>query len=732
MASSAESKRTIRFAEFELDLRAGELRADDYHVILPEKPFQILTALLERPGEMVTREELVKRLWPAGTFVDFNLGLNKAVNRLREALRDSAEQPRFIETFPKRGYRFVASISGDAPTDSDGTSPDVLGSRDTSEQYPASKASTGQLGISASASAVAVSNPSLWKAALLTAAALAIALVAVYALHAWRTRSLEPDIEKIQVTKLTDSGRVTLVAISPDGRYVCYSLRQPSGLGLWLRQVSTGSDTQILPADAISFEGLTFSPDGNYIYYVRGDKNDPGFKYLYVMPVLGGPSKLLVKDIDSPINFSPNGNKFVYTRGMPGPNTTEVRVANGDGSENHLLTTVPGIYPGFQPGATWSPDGRTIAVSFQRAGRQSFVLYAVSASDGGMRELHSSSNSIGRPLWLPEGNMLLLVMGDQNGRGQLWTISYPEAEIRRVTNDLTDYDTRSDLTRDAKTMAAVANEIDANVWVAPAEHLDEAKQITSLALPLILISDSPDGRLLAIGKDGRIWSMRADGTERVPFTDAKDVDTLRSCGQYVVIAVRRATATEFLRVDSDGANPTKLASGDLASWSLGCTRDGKSVFYADLRPPHAIWRIPIEGGTPVKIGEGLGDMLLGPLLSSPDQRFLVYNYEEYTPTPVIKIAILPANGGPPVRFIPASGGALALQWSVDGKSLQYMRTENGASNIWERPLDGGKLRQLTKFPTGRIFDFHWSLDGKRLLLTRGEVSSDVVLLSNLR
>ncbi len=112
MESSAESKRIVRIADFELELRAGELRRGDYRVILPKKPFQILTALLERPGELVTRDELVRRLWPAGTFVDFNLSLNKAMNRLREALQDSAEAPRVIETLPKRGYRLIAEVDG--------------------------------------------------------------------------------------------------------------------------------------------------------------------------------------------------------------------------------------------------------------------------------------------------------------------------------------------------------------------------------------------------------------------------------------------------------------------------------------------------------------------------------------------------------------------------------------------------------------------------------------------
>jgi TolB-like protein/DNA-binding winged helix-turn-helix (wHTH) protein/Flp pilus assembly protein TadD len=114
MGVPAESKHSVRFGEFELDLRTGELRTNGRRVILQEKPFRILAALLDRPGEVVSREDLTRRLWPAGTFVDFELGLNKAVNRLRDALEDQAENPRFIETLPRKGYRFIGSI--EAPT----------------------------------------------------------------------------------------------------------------------------------------------------------------------------------------------------------------------------------------------------------------------------------------------------------------------------------------------------------------------------------------------------------------------------------------------------------------------------------------------------------------------------------------------------------------------------------------------------------------------------------------
>jgi Tol biopolymer transport system component len=123
------------------------------------------------------------------------------------------------------------------------------------------------------------------------------------------SRSVRLNLEKFQVTRLTDSGKVELAAISSDGRYVSYAMRGRGGSGLWLHQVATHSDVQVLPADAVGFEGLTFSPDGNYIYYVRADSNDPGFKYLYMMPALGGSSRLLIKDIDSPVSFSPDGQR---------------------------------------------------------------------------------------------------------------------------------------------------------------------------------------------------------------------------------------------------------------------------------------------------------------------------------------------------------------------------------------------------------------------------------------
>jgi serine/threonine protein kinase/Tol biopolymer transport system component len=1011
------SERRARFKNFELDLQAGELRQKDGKIVrLPEQPFRILLTLLERPGEIVLREEIRKRLWPNDTIVDFEHSISAAMNRLRQALGDSAENPGYIETLARRGYRWMVSVqwreaapgcpaSGVTMPGPESTAgnligkkishyrvlemlggggmgvvykaedirlgrsvalkflaEELIGNREALERFEREARAASALdhpnictiyqveehegapfivmqllegetlrdrieartrkgvpfamdellplalqiadGLGAahqkgiihrdikpanifitsrgeaklldfglaklmeleqstssaerqdkeippqgppakppvssphltrtgaamgtasymspeqvrgeqldsrtdlfsfgavlyematgcqpfcgdtvaaihdgivnqtppspvrsnpdvpgrfeaiiskalekdrnkryqSASQIQVDLQRLVRGAkaplrgkqILTMLVLAMAVIIAFSFGArrWLSRSNRLNQENLQINKLTDSGKVDGVAISPDGRYVCYSLRGRGGLGLWLHQLATGRDTQILPADAILFDGLSCSPDGNYIHFVRADKDDPGFKYLYVMPVLGGPSRLLVKDIDSPASFSPNGGQFVYTRGMPARNAIEIRIANADGSGNHLLATFQGVLPGFQPGATWSPDGRTIAVSLLRLGKQSFVLYAVSVSDGSVHELHSSSNAIGRPLWLPEGDTLLLVMSDQNDRGQLWTISYPKGEVRRFTNDLTDYGTRADLTHDGKTMVTVANHIASNVWVAQAGSLGEAKQITSIALPLFEVQETPDGRLLASGQDGKLWSFRADGTERTSFTDLENLSQPTPCGRYIVLTSSRAGKTDMMRVESNGGDATRLLSGDIGS--LACTPDGKYVLYEEKGPPHKIARIPVEGGVPAEMAPVLGEWLVGRLSISPDGKLVAYPYEEYTPAPTIKLAIISTQGGAPTKVIPTPGGAYSsgsLLWSPDGNRLQYTLTEEEASNIWEQPLNGAAPRQLTRFRTGRIFDFHWSRDGKRLLMCRGEISGDVVLLSNLR
>jgi Tol biopolymer transport system component/DNA-binding winged helix-turn-helix (wHTH) protein len=701
----------LSFGLFEADPSSGELYRRGSRVPLQEKPFRVLAMLLERPGELITREEVRKQLWPDGTFIDFDEGLDTALKKLRYALGDSAQNPTFIETVPRRGYRFIAPVTnGDfslLPKDADALVSSVSRSSADGEHK---------------------------RKYLPVLIVTALVLVVAMGISRWKSPKRPFSAEKMEITRLTDTGNATYVAISPDGRYVVHASRVGDKQGLWLRQVATRSNVQILPLEATGFDGITFSPDGDYIYFVRELDNVPGIKYLYSMPTLGGPPRLLIKDVDSPVSFSPNGDQFVFTRGLTTRNETEVRIANADGSGDHLLVILQGTFVGYQVGATWSPDGRTIALALARLMPVHYVLDTIAVDNSSVKELYSSPAEIGRPLWLPEGDGLLLVLNDQNEHQQLWTISYPKGVPRLLRSDLADFDWHIDATRDMKTVATVTTSVVSNIWVAPSTDLSAAQQITSGELSMLSVAGMPDGRILARSRDGKVWILNPDGTQLKLFFDASNVEIPIVCGRFVLFTTETANSTDLLRVGLDGTNATSLATGDVG-WSQACTPEGRDVFWHKMGPPQRILRMPLEGGPSVKIGDVLEDGMMGNLAISPDGKHLAYPFEEHRPVPKMKLAVISVDGEAPPKVLDAPGhvyGEVSLSWSGDGKALQYLLIGDGATNLWQQPIAGGKPKQLTRFTSGEIFRFNWSSDRKQLLLTRGTTTSDIVLLRNLR
>src|SRR5690349_1944014 len=247
----------MRFGTYEVDLRLGELRKHGKRVKLTGQPFQILVILLEHPGNLVTREQLQGRLWPSDTFVDFDRGLNAAINRMREALGDSAENPRFVETLPRRGYRFIAPLIDFRPTSA------TLPAAESNLSPAQTVSSPDALPVSGARERRLVSRR--FKVLLSGVSILAVLVVTVALLSRLSRRGGEWDFQAMKLTRLTQSGNAANVAISPDGRYVVYALREGEEQSLNVRQVATGSDVQILPPDEIVIWGLTFSPDANYI-----------------------------------------------------------------------------------------------------------------------------------------------------------------------------------------------------------------------------------------------------------------------------------------------------------------------------------------------------------------------------------------------------------------------------------------------------------------------------------
>jgi Tol biopolymer transport system component/DNA-binding winged helix-turn-helix (wHTH) protein len=709
----------MRFGTYEVDLRLGELRKNGIRVKLTGQPFQILAILLEHPGDLVTREQIQRRLWPSDTFVDFDSGLNAAINRVREALGDSAENPRFVETLPRRGYRFIAQL---------------VDSRPTSATLPAAESNvspaqtiTGQGALPASeASERRPLSRRLLIGGVFMLAVLAVAMALISRLG---RRSSGWDFQAMKISRVTQSGNATNVAISPDGRYVVYVLREGEKQSLNVRQVATGSDVQILPPDEVVIWSLTFTPDANYIDFIRGEKPDFTDTHLYRMPVLGGTPHLAMQGgIDYGSSYSPDGTEFAFFR-VRSPSNIEVLIANADGSDERVLATRP--YRDEEIGVAWSPNGKTVAFTTSEAtkGLRS-VLWAVSVANGSVREIYSTPDPIGRPRWLPDGSGLLAPIGRQ-----LWFISYPR--------DLMDYQLCClDLTPDGKTLVDTELSTVSDLWLAPGGNTAKAKQITTKEFAVGGFSWMPDGRIIFASQDGNLYAVNQDGSGRTRLTpdDSPNWDpSVCGDGRYIVYAAYREQKHGIWRMSADGSNPIRIADETDATGPQ-CSPDGKWVVYV-RGPSWTPVKVPITGAKPPEVLAQDFYIGLGYVLRiSPDGKRIMYlaspeppeNPSSPSASNPCQLKVIPSDGGAASYKFDWPALASAARWAPEGDAVEYVLTRNGVSNLWQQKLTGGPPKQITNFESGLIFDFGWSRDGEQLALTRGSESSDVILISNFR
>jgi serine/threonine protein kinase/Tol biopolymer transport system component len=557
-----------------------------------------------------------------------------------------------------------------------------------------------------------------------------------FAIYKLSVRKSEFNLQNMKIVRVTESGKATNVAVSPDGQYVVYVLREGEKQSLNVRQVATGSDVQILPPDVVILRGLTYSPDGNYIYFVRSDKSNPNWSYLWQMPALGGTPRQLVRDIDSPIAFSPDGRRFAFIRGILDKGEVHVLVAGVDGSGERLLARFQGVYIGTSLyGADWSPDGRTLAVpSLEATKGLRAVISAISVSDGTVHEIYSAPGPLGRPRWLADGSGLLVRVAEpsQGYRGQLWHISFPGGEARRFTNDLTDYQFSLDMTWDRKTLATIESTTTADLWLVPAGDAARARQITTGARANSGLAWLPTGALVYADYAGDLFSIQEDGSNRTLLTPGEHNNHVPAMcggdGRFIAFDAYRNEKVNVWRMDADGSNPVQLTNEALA-FNPQCSPDGKWVLYLrgfDL----TAWQVPIQGGQPPQLVAQ--NVVGGTPQISPDGKLLAYSAAAATMSSPMVLTVVPFAGGSSLYRFDLPTGRGQSRWAPDGKALDYLLTRAGATNIWRQPLAGGPPKQITNFKSDLIFFFDWSRDGKQLALARGTTSSDVVLISNFQ
>jgi len=716
MALPAESGHQLRFGDFRLDLQTGELRTGAQKLYLPEQPFQVLAVLVERPGDLVTRDELKNRLWPANTFVDFDQGLNKAVNRLREVLADSAEHPRYIETLPRRGYRFIAPVES------------LPGHSARSQVIPIPEvhrtpSSAGPEVVRAAPPRLIASPRAFVAVAVISVILLIVGGVFWQILHRKQSSSAGvPEFKLTQITADSSENAVTGGSISPDGKYLAYA--NPKGIHIKL----IGTDQERDVPQPEEFRGTRvawtiaanwFGGGTGFVANATPYGHQPS---IWAAPALGGPMRKLRDDAlafavsrdGSQVVFGSNLNQFYYREmWVMRPDGTEARKLF-DAEENSVF-----------PGAEWSPDGRRVAYVkwYQSADKGEISIESRSVDGGHPVRAVSIPFDLADWSWSPDGRIIT---------------SFPDPSDMR-TNTCNFWGTRIDMRT--------------------GEPLEQPKRMTNWSGFVVdEPSVSADGKRLALRKSliessVYVGDLQANGTRITPpsrliFSEGRNYPAGWSLDSKAVVFMSDRNGKRGLFRQSLGKDAQSIAANlgtSIEGTGAGAldvvvprmSPDGAWILYFDWSAdfassaPAPLMRVPVTGGPPqVVLNAQVGAIhsircprapATACLIAerTPDHGQLVFTF--FDP--------LKGRGQEAARFqtIATPDAEYAWDLSPDGARVAILRRSEEKIQILS--LRGHSARQVVAKGWPNLENVNWAADGRRLLVSaRTKVGSALLLL----
>jgi len=588
------NQKTIHFGVFDADLRTHELRRQGTRVKLPRQSFQILQILLERPGELVTREELRNALWPEDTFVDFDHGLNNAVKRIRAVLGDSADAPRYIETLPRMGYRFIG------PINSNGNGAHANGN-----------SHNGTATIVAAERGLARPQIGAWKIPYGRAAVIAASVFLLIGLAAWALRWRQHMHEQPTLTMIPFTsypGSEVAPTFSPDGNQIAFAWNgneQKNKFDLYVKEVGTETPVKVTN-HPVRYLAPAWSPDGRFLATMQLD-TDTGDIVLSVMPPMGGSERQLLRSraikymYEMALAWTPDSQWLVFSKGaaefhahiaMINVQTLEVRELP-DPSPRCIATGL----------ATFSPDGKNMASACLYTWGIS-ELFVQSFPSGTAREVRELKGEIDGLQWSRDGHSLVYALD-----GNLWRIDLRGGRPERLwfgQNAVT-----PTIARKGNRIAYVHRTYSADIWQIA---LTKSSKLPSRPFPSNLVQQnpqfSPDGKRMVFEStrsgSPEVWVSNVDGSNPLQLTSFGGALTgtprWSPDGQYIVFDSRATGKPELYIVSSGGGTPRMLptlpAGGSVPYWS----HDGKWIYFSsdvDLQPQ--IFKIPASGGQAVQL-----------------------------------------------------------------------------------------------------------------------------------
>lgn len=717
MAASETTPKLVRFGVFEADLEGHELRKSGRKIKLQEQPFQVLALLLQRPGEIVDREHLQQAVWPDGTFVEFDRSLNTAIKKIRQALSDSAENPRFLETLPRKGYRFIAPVSCATPTP------------------------------------LAPAPPTRTRRTYLIAAMIGIGLAALAAALLLVNRHRPQESVGETVPFATYPGILIQPSFSPDGERVAFTWNGPAGdnFDIYVKQIGNEGPLRLTTDPALDSRPA-WSPDGRLVAFIR--ELPDGRLGILVAPSIGGPEKTIAETRRAPTlrsnsvpAWTPDGKWLAFPdrdADNTADQTSSIYALRLDTGERRRLTHAPA--GNLDLTGAFSGDGNSLLFRRMTSTASEVYLLRLSSDLRPAEEpvrLTSDGRFIGSASWARDGREILYVSLRSNTAGTVWRMPVsPGARATQITA-LGDHVWTLAVSGKGNRVVYARTFLNRDIWrmeLSPTgRQTDPPIRLIASSVPNSSPAYSPDGKKIAFGSarsgHNELWICASDGSDPLQLTFLKRGQTgpprWSPDGKRIFFDSSASGRFSIYVIDSDGRNLRQLTNGPADDALPSLSADGRSIYFSSKRSGRwEIWKIPVEGGEAAPVTSNGGWIAF----ESPDGKYLNYAKNPGAGSLWRRLA---AGGPEQAVATPVLGNSLA----VSPRGICFARPAapgssdvTGDGNVIERySFETGQIRTIAKTPR----PIHWFLslspDERFVLYTEtGQAGSDLMLLDNFR